>query len=382
MVLTGIDRIAAGDDPCLIGRRFGLVSNPTGVTAKLEPSWEVLIRNKIGHLGALFGPEHGWVGSTQDELSVESMNHPSLGVPVYSLYGHCRKPSPQMLDGLEALVFDIQDVGVRFYTYISTMYYCMEACAEQGIPFVVLDRPNPIGGIRVEGNVLDRQYHSFLGITWLPIRHGMTVAELARMFNDNIQCSLEIVSMQGWQRHQLFDETGLPWVLPSPNLPTLETALVYPGMCFIEGTNVSEGRGTTKPFEMIGAPWIDGLQLAADLNSLDLPGVRFRSCQFAPTYGKHLGADCQGIQVHITDRHALEPVATGIRVVAALQRTYPEHLQWRCDAGDGSDADIPMIDWLSGTDRLRRGAAAEVIIDDFRQQAAVFAAQREQYLLY
>ena len=382
MVQAGIDRIVHDDNRLLLGRNFGLVTNPTGVTRDLEPTWQALTRKNIGRLAALFGPEHGWSGNTQDELPVKSSVHPIVDVPVFSLYGDHRKPSPQTLDGLDALVFDIQDVGVRFYTYISTMYLCMKACAESGISFIVLDRPNPIAGRFVEGNVLDCEYHSFLGIGPLPIRHGMTVGELARLFNDSIHCSLEVVPMKGWSRDMFFDDTGLPWVMPSPNLPTLDTAVVYPGMCLIEGTNVSEGRGTTKPFEIIGAPWVDGYQLARQLNALAFPGAGFRACHFVPTYGKYLGQECQGIQVHVVDRDVLEPVALGLWVVNTLRTLHPERLQWRSDAGDGRENGTPMIDWLVGTDKLRLGAAPDEIIAEFRQQAAVFKEQRQQYLLY
>ncbi len=382
MVLTGLERIVRGETVVLKNRTYGLVTNPTGVDSNLVPNWQILRQAKVGRLAALFGPEHGWRGDTQDELAVESSRDPGLDLPVYSLYGEQRCPTDAMLDGLDSLVFDIQDVGVRFYTYISTMYLCMEACGRRGLDFIVLDRPNPVNGLTVEGGILPRELRSFLGIYSLPIRHGLTVGELAKLFQRDTHCNAEVVTMDGWHRCQHFDDTGLPWVLPSPNLPSLETALVYPGMCLVEGTNVSEGRGTTRPFETFGAPWLDADGTVNALSDLTLPGVGFRACAFTPTYGKYEGELCRGVQVHVRDRNALRAVPLGLHVIDVLRRLHPQCFDWRQDAGDGRTDNRPMIDWLAGTHRLRAGHPVSSIIEEFSEEAAAFREIREPYLLY
>jgi uncharacterized protein YbbC (DUF1343 family) len=269
----------------LKGKRVGLITNPTGVDRSLKSIVDTFYHNKNIHLTALFGPEHGVRGSEDAGAYVPFYIDKKTHIPVYSLYGETKKPTPEMLKNVDVLVFDIQDVGTRFYTYIYTMAYAMQAAKENHIPFIVLDRPNPLGGTKVEGPVLDPKYSSFVGMYPIALRHGMTVGELAKYFNNefNIGADLTVVKMKGWKRNEYYDETPLQWVMPSPNMPTLDTALVYPGAALFEGTNVSEGRGTTRPFELIGAPYIDGDVLAQKLNELKLPGVVFRSANFTPT---------------------------------------------------------------------------------------------------
>lgn len=386
-VKHGIDVLLSSNCEQLSGLNYGLVTNPTGVNGELLPTWELLRESHKGRLVALFGPEHGWSGSVQDELAIESSIDSSTGLRIYSLYGDgLRKPTKEMLEGLDALVFDIQDVGVRFYTYISTMYHCLTACAEHGLKFIVLDRPNPLGGIVVEGMVLDPKFQSFLGIAPIPIRHGMTVGELALMFNETIGANLEVVAMEGWRRAYWYDQTGLLWVMPSPNIPTLETVALYPGTCLIEGTNLSEGRGTTRPFEIFGAPWLNGRRSAQALNALKLPGVRFRACSFTPTYGKHYNEFCEGVQVHITDRDLLKPVLVGLEVLSHLCHEYPVQFAWRHDSGDGSSENYPFIDWLLGTDQVRyqleQGVPAQQIIDLELEKLESFDQKRQQNFIY
>jgi uncharacterized protein YbbC (DUF1343 family) len=283
-----------------------------------------------------------------------------------------------MLAGLDALIFDIQAVGVRFYTYITTLHYTMQAAAEHGIPFIVCDRPNPIGGEVVEGPVLEPGYESFVGPGPLPIRHGMTIGELAQLYNTGwgVGCDLTVVPCAGWQRKMWFDDTGLPWVSPSPGIPKLETATVYPGMCFIEGTNLSEGRGTALPFEVVGAPWVDGWATADALNSQGLPGVKFRAVQFEPTASKWAGQVCGGVQLHVLDRYAWRPVTAGLHLVAIIRSMYPDDFAWW----------LPHFDRLMGTDRVRgqleAGAPVEDIAAGWPSDQARFAAQRQEVLIY
>ncbi len=333
-VILPVDRLECRLPRPLRGARVGALLHPASVTSELEPVLSVLERmsGETLELAALFGPQHGFAGVTQDNMiEWNGFRHPRLGIPVHSLYGELRKPSPEMLDGLDALFVDLADVGARYYTFIWTVFLCMEACEERGIPVIVCDRPNPLNGVTVEGPVLDPAYRSFVGLHPLPVRHGKTIGELARQFREEAfpGCVLEVLPMEGWERGMWYDDTGLPWVMPSPNMPTLDTATVYPGMCLLEGTNLSEGRGATRPFEIFGAPWIDGRDLTRKLNRLGLPGVRFREAGFEPTFQKHAGEVCHGAQIHVRDRDAYLPFRTGVEILDAIRRDYPEKFAWK-----------------------------------------------------
>ena len=362
------------------GRSVGLITNSTGINENVESNVSLFCGNPDIHLKAIFSPEHGLWGAAQDAISISSSRHKGIDVPIHSLYGKTRKPTPEMLDGLDVLVFDIQDVGARFYTYVSTMAMAMEACAERDLDFLVLDRPNPIGDT-VEGNILELEFRSFVGYLPIPIRHGMTTGELARLFNDQFQMGvrLDVVEMLGWRRGMWFDETGLQWVMPSPNIPTLDTATVYPGMCLFEGTNVSEGRGTTRPFELIGAPWIDAQRLADQLNHLSLAGVRFRPAYFVPTFARYKGQSCGGVQVHVMDRSKFAPVRVALNVIDVIRRAYPGEFQWR-------GGDRPFFDILMGTDEVRKqlssGESVDSIINSWKDELARFSEVRSGCRLY
>jgi len=318
----------------LRGARIGALLHPASVSATLEHSSHILERanGKLFRLAAFFGPQHGFLGQTQDNMiEWRSYSHPRLGIPVFSLYGEQREPTAEMLRGLDAIVVDLQDVGVRYYTFIWTMYLAMRACEREGVALVVLDRPNPINGLTTEGPMLDPAYASFVGLHPLPVRHGRTIGELAQQFRDEAfpKPALHILPMRGWERAMWFDETGLPWVMPSPNMPTLETATVYPGMCLLEGTNISEGRGTTRPFEIFGAPFIDAENFCKEMNQLHLPGVLFRETYFQPTFNKFTGELCGGAQLHVTDRNRFQPFATAVEIIRWLRKLYPGSFAWK-----------------------------------------------------
>jgi uncharacterized protein YbbC (DUF1343 family) len=371
----------------LRGKRLGLVANPSSVTGDLVHAAHALGSSRAFRLEALFGPEHGIWGDAQDLVEVPDGRDPRTGFPVFSLYGPTRVPTARMLEGLDALVFDLQDVGSRYYTFVYTMLHALEACAEHGRTLVVLDRPNPLGGAAMEGNVLDPRFASFVGMHPLPARHGMTVGELALMFREErgLRADLRVVRMKGWRREMLFDDTGLPWVLPSPNMPTPATALVYPGGCLVEGTNLSEGRGTTRPFELVGAPWLDPWRLADALERRRLPGARFRPTFFTPTFQKHAGRLCGGVQVHVTDARRFQPYLTYLVLIAEARRQAPEAFAWRPPPYEYETVKLPF-DILCGTDRVRRTIEAEQsprrLAPAFRRQVAAFARRRARYLLY
>ncbi len=329
-VKTGLDVLLAEGLAMLRGRRVGLVTNPTGVTHDLTPNVTALLDAGV-NVVALFGPEHGFDSSVQDALAVGEERDEATGLTIHSLYGVTEKPTPEMLAGLDMLLFDVQDVGVRFYTYPWTMALCMAAAAENGLPIVVLDRPNPIRGDVCEGPVLLHGFESFVGMYPVPLRYGLTIGELAGLLNQEfkIDADLMVVKMQGWRRGMWYGDTGLPWVQPSPNLPTLDTTVVYPGTCLVEGTTLSEGRGTTRPFELIGAPWLDGARLAAILNSRGLPGVRFRAAAFTPTFDKFSSGLCRGVQVHVVDRARIRPIETGLHLLSAAREVAPDDFAWR-----------------------------------------------------
>lgn len=382
-VRTGLDLIVEQEMALLRGKQVGLVTNHSAVNRNLVHAVEVL-RSADVTIKALFGPEHGIRGDMPEGRAVPSSTDVRTGIPVFSLYGSARKPTREMLAGINLMLLDIQDVGCRCYTYIYTMAYVMQACAEMGLEFVVLDRPNPVNGVTVEGNVLNPKFASFAGLYPLAMRHGMTIGELAAFLNGQfgIGAEVRIVMCQGWKRAMWFDETGLPWVMPSPNMPTPETAILYPGLCLLEGTNVSEGRGTTKPFELIGAPWIDANELADDLNSLNLPGVRFRPAYFIPWTSKYKGEKCAGVQVHVTDRDALKPTEVGLHIIKTLYDKYTKEFQFLKVA----NSDKYYFDMLMGTDATRHAievrVPADEIIDSWYEEIAGFVRDRKPYLQY
>jgi len=381
-VQLGLEVLLAEGLPSLTGRRIGLIANHTSVDQRLRSSIDLLHESDTVELVALFGPEHGVRGDAQAGVEVGTAVDPRTGLPTHSLYGETQRPTPEMLDGLDALVFDIQDVGVRYATYMSTMAYAQDAAATAGLSFVVLDRPNPITGENVEGNLLDPAFASFVGVHPMPIRHGMTAGELARLFAaERGWPEPQVVPMRGWRRAQWFNETGLPWVQPSPNLPTLDSVTLYPGTCLIEGSNVSEGRGTTRPFEYVGAPWIDPYRLTAELERRSLAGCAFRPAYFTPTFSKHAGQVCGGVQAHITDRDALRPVELGIHLLETIRAHDPTAFSWR-EASDGRY----FVDLLLGSDRPRSQfdspAGASHVLAGWAEESAQFAERRRPYLLY
>jgi uncharacterized protein YbbC (DUF1343 family) len=334
VVRLPIDRLTELWPRNLRGARIGAVLHPASVSATLAHSSRVLesFSPKLFQLAALFGPQHGYLGQTQDNMiEWEGYRHPRLGIPVHSLYGENREPTPGMLEGLDALLIDLQDIGTRYYTFIWTMYLCLKACTDRGVPVLVCDRPNPINGVMTEGALPDPSYRSFVGLHPILVRHGKTIGELAIQFRDEAfpACKLEVLPMEGWKRPMWFDQTGLPWVLPSPNMPTLQTATVYAGMCLLEATNISEGRGTSRPFELFGAPWIRGEEFATALNALTLPGVYFREAYFQPTFHKYAGEICAGAQLHVTNRDHFLPFRTGVEIIRAIQATYAANFEWK-----------------------------------------------------
>src|SRR6266404_2580605 len=333
-VLLPLDHLEELWPEKLSGARIGALLHPASISSTFEHASRILERHdaKLFRLRALFGPQHGYLGQTQDNMvEWKSYEHPRLGIAVYSLYGENREPTTQMLGGLDVLLIDLQDVGARYYTFIWTMYLCLRACEQNGIHVVILDRPNPINGITTEGPLLDPAYRSFVGLHPLLVRHGRTIGELAVLFREEAfpRCRLTVLPMKGWDRAMWFDETGLPWVMPSPNMPTLDTATVYPGMCLLEGTNLSEGRGTTRPFELFGAPFIDAEAFGRELNQLALPGVRFRENWFQPSFHKFAGEVCGGAQLHVTNRNLFTPYRTGIEIIRTIRRMYGDSFAWK-----------------------------------------------------
>jgi uncharacterized protein YbbC (DUF1343 family) len=387
-VVTGLERVLSDREDALVGKRIGLIANPTTVDTRLRHAVDLLATHPRLDLRVLFGPEHGLRGDAQDMIAVGAARDARTGLPVYSLYGTDEAsltPRPESLEGLDAVVFDIQDVGSRYYTYVWTMVLAMRACAAAGVGFVVLDRPNPIGGHLVEGGAIEPGYHSFVGLCSLPNRHGLTAGEIARWAaeTEKLDLALEVVTMQGWQRSMYFEDTGLPWIMPSPNMPTRDTALVYPGMCLVEGTELSEGRGTTRPFELSGAPFIDSQALAEAL--ADLPGLVPRPVVFRPTFHKWAGQPCGGVQLHVTDREAFRPYLTGVAFLREIRMRWPEHFAWRTKAYEFVD-DIAAIDLLTGSALVRQGIDAGVPLADVAATWAAaetaFRDQRGPWLLY
>jgi uncharacterized protein YbbC (DUF1343 family) len=388
MVKTGLEIILASRLNLLDSARVGLIVNPASINSRFQHAADLFYQHPQINLTALFGPQHGIRGETQDNMiEWRTFRDQRTGLPAYSLYGETRKPTPEMLADVDVLVFDIQDVGTRVYTFVYTMALAMEAAGECGKRFVVLDRPNPINGVQIEGNLLEPESSSFVGMFPIPMRHGMTAGELALMFNREfgIGCDLEIVKMQGWRRPMWYDDTELPWVLPSPNMPTLDTAVVYSGVVFLEGTNVSEGRGTTRPFEIIGAPFIDPYELAGALENEGLPGVVFRALHFQPAFHKFAGAVCGGVQIHVIDRSSFKPVTTGAAIVGAILRLYPDSFEWKQPPYEYVYDKLPF-DVINGSSRLREQIEAGMNIrgieESWRGSLNEFADRRKEYLLY
>ena len=382
----GIDGLLASGT--LAGRRVGLVCNPASIDAAYRHTAQRLREAPDVTLAALFGPQHGFRSDVQDNMvETPHARHPAWDVPIHSLYSDRREPSAAMLDGLDLLVVDLQDVGARVYTYVYTMANCLRAAGRHGVPVVVCDRPNPIGGAEVEGPLLAPGWESFVGQFPIPLRHGMTIGELARLFNGHfgLGAALEVAPLQGWDRTAYHDETGLPWVMPSPNLPTLDSAVAYPGAVLFEGTNLSEGRGTTRPFELLGAPWTDGEALAARIAAAGLPGVAARPAHFEPTFQKHARRPCGGCQIHVTERRAFRPVLTAVTVLQAIRSADPARFAWREPPYEYERTKRP-IDVLAGSDALRRqidaGAPAAEIAAAWEPDVAAFAALRSRFLLY
>jgi len=408
-VKLGVDVFLESRLDLVKGKKVGLVTNPTGVDSRLESIIDLFYNNPEINLVALYGPEHGVRGNLQAGEYVpfyidKKYSIPEYNIPVFSLYGQSKKPPKEMLknideymrsfdttkngkvpeksmvESLDVMIFDIQDVGTRIYTYVATMAFCMEVCADSGIEFIVLDRPNPINGMIIEGPILEYPgFSSFVGLYPIPVRHGMTVGELAELFKDKYlekKANLTVVPMQGWRREMWFDETNLPWIIPSPNMPTVDTAAVYPGQVFLEGTNISEGRGTTKPFEVFGAPWIDGYELMSKLNELNLKGVRFREAWFSPTFSKYKGESCGGAQIHILDRGEYRPFETSLHIIKTVMDMYPNHFQFHQE----------YFDKIMGTSKIREaleeGVDVKEIVKSYAQQLNIFSELRKSYLLY
>jgi uncharacterized protein YbbC (DUF1343 family) len=369
-------------------QRVGVVSNPASVDAGFRHVVRAIGADPDVKLAAIFGPQHGFRADVQDNMiETGHTQDPTRGVPVYSLYSETREPTAEMLKCVDVLVIDLQDVGSRIYTFIYTMANCLRAGKKHGVPVIVTDRPNPIGGDRLGGPMLVKGFESFVGQFPIPLRHGMTIAELARFFNEEcgIGADLTVVPMENWRRPMHFDETGIPWVMPSPNMPTLETAVVYPGTVLFEGTNISEGRGTTRPFELIGAPWIDPDALADKLASYELPGVHFRPAVFEPTFQKHAKQPCGGCQIHVLDRREFPAVESAVAVLAEIRAQNPAKFEWRQPPYEYEHEKLP-IDILAGSSELRHqieaGQPIRTINNSWLPAHERFAQTRKSFLLY
>jgi uncharacterized protein YbbC (DUF1343 family) len=385
-VRLGSDVLLASDR--LRGARVGVVCNHASVDHAFRHVIDRLAQADKVTLAGIFGPQHGFRSDVQDNMiETPHQQDEARRVPVYSLYSETREPTPEMLRDIDTLVIDLQDIGARIYTYIYTMANCLRAAARHRIPVIVCDRPNPIGGVEVEGACLAPGFESFVGQFPIPMRHGMTIGELASLFNEHfaIGAALEIASMERWHRYMYADDTRLPWVMPSPNMPTLDTAVVYPGTVLFEGTNLSEGRGTTRPFELVGAPWIDAERFAAAMNALDLPGAYFRPAVFEPTFQKHAQRTCGGCQIHVTDRATFRPVITGVALIQTFRRFDPSSFAWRPPPYEYEHDKMP-IDILAGSDLLRTQIESDVslveIAESWRPDERGFRERRDQFLLY
>ena len=385
-VVLGSSRLLASGR--LKGRRVGIVSNPASVDAGFQHIVDLLLAAPDVTVGAIFGPQHGFRSDVQDNMiETPHGNDCQRRVPVFSLYSETREPTAAMLSVIDTLVIDLQDIGARIYTYIYTMANCMRACAKHGVDVIVCDRPNPIGGADVEGPMLVPGYESFVGQFPIPMRHGMTIGELARLFNHHfsINAPLEVVDMQGWSREMYGDATGQPFVMPSPNIPTLDTAIVYPGTVLFEGTMASEARGTTRPFELVGAPWVEAEKFATAMNARTLPGVHFRAAVFEPTFQKHAKKTCGGCQIHVLDRRSFKPVLTGVALIDEIRKAGPSDFSWRPPPYE-YEHDKEPIDILAGSSALRTaieaGARAEDLAPVWDREMQPFLEVRARYLQY
>ena len=380
-VKTGLDRVGAYKN-VFEGRRLGIIANHTAYDRDGKFIVDVFRNMKGVTVTALFSPEHGFWGTARAGEKIDSQTDPVYNLPVYSLYGKTQKPTSDMLRNIDVLVFDIQDIGARFYTYIYTMSLAMEAAAQNGKTFVVLDRPNPINGASVQGNILEPALASFVGLYPIPVRHGMTAGELAKMFNGQgwlsgrVKAELIVIPLEGWHRRMWYDQAHLRFIKPSPNMPDLETAVVYPGLCLLEGTNVSEARGTAMPFGQFGAPWIDSKRLAERLNVLNLPAMRFEPVRFTPTSSKYQGQECHGVRILVTDRDRLEPYSSGVRIVNEICRMYPDQFEWKA----------AHFDRLCGTSKIRNAitsqSSLDVLQNKWHKELESFLEIRAGYLIY
>jgi uncharacterized protein YbbC (DUF1343 family) len=396
MVRSGLDVLIADQSQMLQGKRIGLVTHAAAIDRNLRSSIDAIGKVPQSRLVRLFGPEHGLHGQAQDLIGVCDQEAQGVQTRVMSLYGKTfasLKPTPEQLQDLDLLIIDMQDVGSRFYTFQATMKYCLEVALPMGIAVTVLDRPNPLGGLQIEGPTIRRGYESFVGVYPMAVRHGLTIGELARLYFQEIQQEhsgrtigdFHVIRCEGWTRSMYFDQCELPWVLPSPNMPTLDTAIVYPGQCLLEGTNLSEGRGTTRPFEICGAPWIDSVQLAKSMQGLELPGVVFRPVWFRPTFHKHAEVDCGGVQIHVLDRQTYRPVQTSLALLIELRKQSPERFAWRTETYEFVSEPI-AIDLLFGSSRERlaieAGESWQDIAGAWCADQEAFAAESRQFWLY
>lgn len=387
-VKNGIEVLLSGKRSLIRGADVGAVVHPASVLPDMRHTADALKSSSGFRLVSLFGPQHGARGEKQDNMiESEFYRDPDLGLPVHSLYGATRVPTGDMLADIDVLLFDLQDVGTRVYTFIHTMAYCIEACARFGKKMVVLDRPNPITGVHIEGSLLQSSFRSFVGLYPIPMRHGLTVGEMALFLNSefDLHCDLTVIEMQGWRRDTWFDQTGLPWVQPSPNLPTLDSATVYPGSVLFEGTHVSEGRGTTRPFELIGAPYVNGRKYAEALNDLRLPGVFFRPVSFQPCFHKWANQVCGGVQIHVKNRDIYEPYLTGIAALGTAFSLYPGQFKWRDPPYEYESEKLP-IEILCGCGEIprmiERGTSPLDIRQSWQEELKEFSRKRDAYLLY
>lgn len=387
-VQLGIEKLLTSP-PCWLGeKRIGLLTNQASVDSTLHNTVDLLVQSYPKTIKALFGPQHGFRGEKQDNM-VESQDfiHPRFNLPVFSLYGTSRVPTKEMLELIDILVIDLQDIGTRVYTFITTLAYCLRAAQEHGKKVVVLDRPNPIGGTAVEGNLLKEQLRSFVGVYPLPMRHGLTIGEAAGIFNTQhrIGCDLEVIPMEGWKRTMYFQETGLHWIPPSPNMPSFTTALVYPGQVILEGTNLSEGRGTTTPFEILGAPFIDPFRLHYSLAGKDLPGIHLREVFFQPTFHKWQGEVCGGLQIHITDPDSYKPYVTSLTIIQEIHSLYPRDFSWRNPPYEYEEEKMP-IDLISGDDSIReaieQGRDVNQLEASWKEELDQFREMAKHHFLY
>ncbi len=387
-ISLGLEKVLKEQKVQLKNLRIGLICNQASVNHQFRHAADLFFEHTDINLVALFGPQHGIRGDVQDNM-VETLHETDkkTGLPIYSLYSEIRHPSEAMLENLDALVFDLQDVGCRVYTFIYTLANSMKSCAEFGKKMFVLDRPNPVNGITVEGNLLEIGHESFVGQFPIPIRHGLTIGEIAKLFNQefNINCDLEVISMDGWSREDFYDETDSPWVMPSPNMPTVDTAIVFPGTVYLEGTQISEGRGTTRPFEIVGAPFVDAQELTDALKSLELSGVVFRSTKFIPTFQKHAGKVCEGVFLHVTDRETYESVITGLAVVKTIFELYPNEFKWK-EPPYEYVFDRNPFDVISGTFQTRQFIEKRIDINyiktSWQGDVEKFTELRKKYLMY